>query len=478
MWSRATIALALKLALFSSAAAAPRGSGTRGGPPQIRGLQGVDDQTAADVLRGLSDGGAALSERYVTLERDLQSGNRRYNAFWSGFENAAPSMPAPGSCPPGTELTPRNESERVRLGYTRFHCYNTARLAGFDDLLTRDAAFGVASTFIVYGTPDWAIDPGCTGFPWPPEPNFKLGCIPWHNMNDWQDYILMLTLRWNAPWGSGRSRLSGLCIWNEVQSQGWSDPSPILPNRYSGSPYTPAQMTTYAGAIASLMLKAGRGAALGTPAGQEPPFLWLSTDHFNLAPPLNNGDVMHIGLYELLDAMWPLVNLTYPWGICVHPYDAGDPRQNLTAQGIYTFATLRDSVAEYQCRKLASVAGIPLTECYEYPQTLMWASEQGWPSSKTMTKDLQARNICLAHGLSMAQGLWSVTHNFFQGSTPSSQGGGGDYSLIDEPPTVYLNLTNADGHATYEAYKATAPGVFGVRNDHYCCIKWQSGCVE
>jgi hypothetical protein len=113
----------------------------------------------------------------------------------------------------------------------------------------------------------------------------------------------MLTLRWNAPWGSGRARLSGLCVWNEVQSQGWSDPSPVLPNRYAGAPYTPAQMATYAGAIADLMLGAGRGAALGTPAGQDPPMLWLSTDHFNTAPPLSAGDVMHVGLWELLDAL-------------------------------------------------------------------------------------------------------------------------------------------------------------------------------
>lgn len=63
--------------------------------------------------------------------------------------------------------------------------------------------------------------------------------------------------------------------WNEVQSQGWTDPSPVLPNRYAGAPYTPAQMATLAGAVASLMLGAGRGARLGTPPGQDPPMLWL-----------------------------------------------------------------------------------------------------------------------------------------------------------------------------------------------------------
>ena len=405
--------------LFGWAATCAVAARIKRGPPQIRGVQGVDDQTATDALRGDT---AALDARYATLSRELQSGLRRYNAFWSSFEGSygAPST-KPIACPTGSELTPLNESERVRLGYAHFHCYDSRQLSAFDDTLARDAVAGAASAFIVYGSPDFAIDPNCTGFPWPPNPNYRSGCLPWKNMEDWQDYILTLTSRWSAQWGSGRARLSGLCIWNEVQSQGWSDPSPVLPNRYAGAPYSPAQMATYAGAIAELMLRAGRGAALGTPQGQEPPFLWLSTDHFNTAPPLAMGDVMHIGLWELLDAMWPLVNVTFPWGIAVHPYDAGDPRENLTKDGIYTFATLRESVASYQCRKLAEVAHVPEAECWEWPQTLMWASEQGWPLSKTMNRTLQARNICFAHGLSVAQGVWAVSHNFFQSSVPSDQ---------------------------------------------------------
>ena len=464
---RTSLLCSLSLAATAAALASPL--------PQLRGVQGVDDQSAVDALRAAGDV-AGLDLRYATLSRELQSGLRRYNAFWSAFEGRVPPSAAPIACPAGSELTPRNESERVRLGFAHFHCYDSATLAGFDDTLARDAAAGAVSTFIVYGSPDFAIDPACTGFPWPPNPNYRSGCIPWKNMDDWQDYILMLTLRWNAPWGSGRARLSGLCVWNEVQSQGWSDPSPVLPNRYTGAPYTPAQMATYAGAIADLMLGAGRGAALGTPAGQDPPMLWLSTDHFNTAPPLSVGDVMHVGLWELLDALWPIINTTYAWGVCVHPYDAGDPRQNLTAQGIYTFATLRESVAEFQCRKLAEVAHVPPEDCWAWPQTAMWASEQGWPTGKTMNKTLQARNICYAHGLSVAQGVWAVSHNLFQSVQPSNQGGGGDFSLIDEPPVVFLNLSNADGHETYDAYRATAPGVFGVTSDHYCCTRWASGC--
>ena len=455
-------------ALVAASAAASAPAPPLRGPPQLRGVQGMDDQTVVLALQSLGAGGAeALTERYTALARELQPGLRRYNAFWSAAEGRVPPSSAQLVCPSGSELVPPSEAERLRLGYAHFHCYDSAFLAGFDDAFARDASVGASSALIVYGSPDWAIDANCTGFPWPPNPNYRSGCIPWGFFADWQDYILMLTSRWSAPWGSGRARLSHLCVWNEVQSQGWSDPSPVLPNRYSGAPYSPAQLAQYAGAIGSLMLGAGRGAALGTPPGGAPPMLWLSTDHFNLAPPLKVGDVMHVGLWELLDALWPVVNVTYAWGVCVHPYDAGDPRQNLTAQGIYTFATLRESVAAYQCGKLVQIAGATPDSCWEWPQVQMWASEQGWPLSKTMNRTLQARNICLAHGLSVAQGVYAVSHNFFQSPTPTSQGGGGDYSLIDEPPVVFMNLTNALGHETYDAYASTAPGVFGVTSSHY-----------
>ena len=166
-----------------------------------------------------------------------------------------------------------------------------------------------------------------------------------------------------------------------------------------------------------------------------------------------------------------------PWGIAVHPYDAGDPRANLTSRGIYTFATLQQDVSDYQCAQLQRVAGVPRAQCSEHVAGAMWASEQGWPRSASMTKALQARNICLAHSLSLAQGVWAVTHNFLQGSVPSTQGGAGDFSLLDEPPIVTANLSTAAGHATWDAYASTNPDVWGVGSEHYCCTQWKVGCA-
>jgi hypothetical protein len=207
-----------------------------------------------------------------------------------------------------------------------------------------DAAIGSVSTAIVYATPEYARHSNCTGFPWPPNPNFRLGCIPWNNFHDWQDFINLILERWNAPLGSGKARLSGLCIWNEIQSMGWSDPSPILSNRYDGHDWTQAQMNTYTTAIAELFKRAANAAQRHS----KDVMLWLSTDHFTQPPTLSVGDTRHIGLYDFLNAFWPVVmNCSFSWGVCVHPYDAGDPRQDLLQQGIYTFATLRKGVAEY-----------------------------------------------------------------------------------------------------------------------------------
>jgi hypothetical protein len=343
-------------------------------PIITRGLQGVDDDDMTGFLAGDA---AALSLRYANLAADIAPGVRRYNFFWSTVESVASSPTLPASCPPGTLRTPSSEADRVARGYNRFHCYAQGELERYDDVLARDAAIGAASALIVYGSPDWAQHPNCSGFPWPPNPNYKSGCLPWNALPDWEDFINLIIERWHAPWGSGRASVSGLCIWNEVQSLGWSDPSPVLPNRASGAAgpfFTPAQMAVYAGMVANLTLLAGRAAARQNPEGVQ---LWLSTDHFTLAPALAAGDVGHVGLYELLDAYWPLVNTSTPWGLAVHPYDAGDPRQNLSSRGIYTFATLREDVAEHQCRKLAQVAGVPIDDCYAWPQTQMWASEQG-----------------------------------------------------------------------------------------------------
>jgi hypothetical protein len=344
----------------------------------LQGMQGVDDDSVSQYALHLTDGGAALRARYAALQKTISPGLRRYNFFWASLEGGPPASSAPQACPATHTLVPANESQRLALGFRLFHCYSRAQLAAFDALLALDGSINATSAFIMYGTPDWAADPQCTGFPWPPSPNFRMGCLPWSALaqSSYFDYALFALQRW-------RGQLTSLCVWNEVQSLGWSDPSPILPNRQpAGPPGTPSlsppQLALYANMIANLTLLAGAAARAASPAA--PAFLWLSTDHFLTAPPLAAGDVGHLGLRQLLDALWPTLwaqgGGELAWGIAVHPYDGGDPREDLSARGIYTFATLARTVAGYQCSKLGEV-GVPAAQCASRPETQMWASEQG-----------------------------------------------------------------------------------------------------
>jgi len=455
-------------------------SAQRGRLPQLQGVQGFDDDSVTSYVYTIQDDFDTLHARY-SAQAALMPGLRRYNFFWASLENSLPPSLSPLACPPTHLLVPANEKERQALGYNEFHCYSSEVIARFDVILALDASIGAASAFIMYGTPDFAAHPNCTGFPWPPNPNFRLGCLPWAAQESYYDFVLFVLQRWRAPWGSGGARLSALCIWNEVQSLGWSDPSPYLPNRQTGGAgtpiFTPSQLSLYASIISNLTTLAGRAALAASPA--DPAFMFLSTDHFMKAPSVGTGGVGHLGLIQLLDAMWPSLWAAsqagqLSWGLAVHPYDAGDPRQDLWAQGIYTFATL-ERVSSYQCDKLVQF-GVPRGDCGTYPETQLWASEQGWPTGKDMNKTLQGRNICFAHALALQQGVWAVTHNLFQSVTPSNQGGGGDFSLLDEPPVVDFKLDNGKGRDTYDAYAATAPAVFGRDSNNYCCVRWRTGC--
>lgn len=258
--------------------------------PTIRGVSGCDDQGIPTALLDSTrpSDHDLLASRYDVLNKRIQPGNRRYNMFWVAFE-PAPSSATVQSCPPGRVATPASEADRVARGYNNYHCYDNATLTSYDTLFSLDASIGSVSTGIVYGAPNWAVDASCTGFPWPPNPNFRLGCIPWTRMDDWEDYMLLLVERYHAPLNSGRARLSGLVVWNEIQSMGWADPSPVLPNRYTGAPWTRAQLDVYTDAIAQLFERAARASA----RHMDDMMLWLSTDHFTLAPPLKVVRLLH-----------------------------------------------------------------------------------------------------------------------------------------------------------------------------------------
>ena len=140
----------------------------------------------------------------------------------------------------------------------------------------------------------------------------------------------------------------------------------------------------------------------------------------------------------------------------------------------YTFATL-DRVAAYSASQLVKYRPDIDPEGDGKPFTLLFASEQGWPYPNCCADDIRARNICYAHALGLAvPQLVATTHNFFHDDPGGSEQGGQDYGLI--PGNVTANISNGDGHPTFEAYVSTAAHVFGAHDEHYCCKHWFMGC--
>ena len=153
-------------------------------------VQGVDD----DSMSGWAyvNDLPALELRYSALQRGIKPGLRRYNLFWSGLESGVPPSATPQMCAPGFVAVPANETDRVARGYNHFHCFNVAQLEKFDYMFAHDAAIGAASAVIAYASPDFAIHANCTGFPWGSGPPYRLGCLPWNNLADWDDFMLMV----------------------------------------------------------------------------------------------------------------------------------------------------------------------------------------------------------------------------------------------------------------------------------------------
>ena len=78
----------------------------------------------------------------------------------------------------------------------------------------------------------------------------------------------------------------------------------------------------------------------------------------------------------------------------------------------YTFATL-DRVANYSQQQVQATFGLDPYSAAGRPYTLLYASEQGWPSPACCDDAIRSRNICYAQALSEeVPELIGVTHNY------------------------------------------------------------------
>lgn len=435
-------------------------------------LQGHDDAsyTAMMIAQGQTQ---QLTERYKHIAA-MQPGIRRYNMFWSGLE-PLPSSASPQQCRSGLTLVPANETDRAARGYNNFHCYNIPSVAAFDTLLPMDNATGAHHAAIFWNAPEWAIYENCTGFPWGKQMD-RGGCVPKPEyMADFEDYVLFHAERYSPA--SAYAPLRHYVVWNEVISAGWMDMSPRVPNRIAvanttgDQQLTPAEFNLWADVYAQMMRAAARAATRHNPEA----IVWFSSDHFWLSPVQKQNDTLHISLKRMLDAIWERVGVDIDWGLVVHPYDGGDPRQDVWADGIYTFATLQH-LADYQAAQLQARGLAPKdnkTGMWR-PQMLLYPSEQGWPTHDLSQQKQRARNICYAQNLSQnVSTIIGVTHNLFQ-MVPGASQGGAVYGLISD--LVNSTLDNGAGHPCYDAYVATSPSQWQKNASNYCCATWQTGC--
>jgi hypothetical protein len=177
--------------------------------PMPQGMQGHDDHVSIGMLNPDSSPTADLERRYAVVD-SLEPGIRRYNAFWQNFEHvpSQPTLPV-APCPNGSALVPANESERARLGYTNFHCYDAAAVSALATLLRLDNLSGAQGALILYATPTFFRDPNCTGFPFGKE-YITAGCAPLpQHLPDFGDYVRMLATAFG-------DNVRHFIVWNEV----------------------------------------------------------------------------------------------------------------------------------------------------------------------------------------------------------------------------------------------------------------------
>lgn len=402
---------------------------------------------------------AEADARYKKLQ-EMGIGYRQYNYFWSGTESSPQlSSATPVACPEGHHLVPKDEAERTSLGYHKFHCYNTAQIANFDDALKRDAAAGFQSGVVIWSSPVGYRHPECAGMHWAGG-IMKDGCVPRDDaMDDFEDFVNFQASRYN---GGAFGKISHFIVWNENGSEEWFDYSPTVPKGATSGAGVEKRIDKYAD-----MVKRAHAALA---RHQKKALLYVSTDQL-WEPGQAAG---HMGTRVLLDGLWARLGVDYSWSVAVHPY--GNVYDGVKPN-IYTFNNL-DMVFNYQKAKLAERG---VAEPMTHPHAYMSATEQGWGVDAGLNRDNQARNLCLAQDrVSRMPWLIMTTHNYFHSHEPDEGTGtssqGLYFGLI--PYTIPNDLTGLENTPTGQAFFATGKDQWAKNNTNFCCTKWKVGCAN
>ena len=422
-------------------------------------------QGASEGRMWMSD--ADYDQRYARM-KSLGAGYREYNMYWNELENAGiPSSTTPVQCPAGQTLVPATEADRVALGFHRFRCFDQSRIAGWDNLLTRDQANGMQSAIIMFSAPAMYRHPNCQGFLF--AGNFmKDGCVPRDDaMDDFEDYANFAAARWN---GGALGKISHFIVWNENASADYFDYTPYVSKTSVAADQVAKRIDKYAD-----MFKRVHAALM---RHQRRALMYVSTDIF-MNP---NAQTGHMGNAALLEGLWTRLGVNYSWSVAVHPYGDVDKTPK---SGRVSFNNL-EIVSQFQASHLTA-AGI--ADVASAPQYKLIASEQGWPittaagTAGALGRENQARQMCLAHAkIQSMPNVVAVGHNYFHSSEAQENGAGGTsvqgafYGLI--PFDIPNSLAGAEKTPTGRAFMSTMnPSLWNQSNDHFCCQLYKVGCA-
>jgi hypothetical protein len=436
--------------------------------------QGVHDQRYWDGT-GLDPASPAGAARYAALGAAVAPGVRRYNTFWASFEPADPPPPPSTPCPVGTIAWTRPDTTPPRR-----HCYDRGVVERIGAFLAADAAHGVQSVATLWKAPPGARAPGCGG--WAPPQGVRVastaaagggagggapraaardrsGCAPALAAVEpgWSDFVAFLGDAYRAPGG----HFSGYIVWNEAASNRWYDvsgdagPPPPPPGSPARAHYVATRYASLINATAAALASVRAAPAL----------VYASLDDV-WAPPAGGlwEGAPHVGSGPLVEGLWAELGVAVDWSVAGHFYGAPD------GDGWPTVYRLRDAAAlAASQRAAAAAAGHPDPD--RAPQTVVAATEQGWPAAGA-DAPAAAASVCRAHAIALATpSLAFVTHNDFQGPSPGDAVG-----LVPADAGPFLNTSTAAVSPTLAAYRSTAAAVWGRDGAHYCCLVVGLGC--
>ena len=425
--------------------------------------QGYDDQ------RYMSSTQVELQTRTDMVQALFAPSVRKQNLFWHLVETINLTSPNPDLvCGNGGFMWPPNSTVKNQLGVNNFHCYSLLRVRLLDKYMNNDAAYGIETAAVLWGSPFWYIHPNCTGAgggvgqrPCSPRPE---------NISAWYDFVAFVGDRWPSA--------THLIIWNEAGSSSWFDPSPYANNTGQNMTGT-SDADTWIDMYANMLVTAHDAIYASRTLVGRKTLMYVSTDRMLTNTPWCPGPKWGarcpLGTWKLLNGLWKRLGSTMDWSLSLHLF--GEPNSNdwkLTQPyQAYSYVDIPKMIL-YQQSWLINDSSVQ--DYTRAPQAVVAGTEESWNTGTPAAQNTTAWYVCLAHNYTLGSAtmafstLMDLQDPYNMSGVPS-----GNYGLIPHDAGPYLNGTGAAA-PTFAAYASTSPYVWNQRSDHFCCATYSLGC--